>query len=514
MSQRTAWETLVANALMGTDRQPPKLPTVEGALQGLLAQLSTHPEDTVLQAAATIACYQQAGQCPWANGDGLPTPSRSENQSRCNELTYQHLQTILSGEYQKVLPELLTLMAQAQQRVPEEMLPALLNLGRGQTGLRSQIQAVIGERGRWLATQNSVWSYAMGHPLPPTETGEIDQEAVENLWKTSDYPIRLDLLKTLRNLNPDAARDLLSTTWKQEKAKDRATFLAEFHSQLSLADEPFLDAALQDRAQDVRTCASHLLAHLPLSQFCQRMAEHGQTYVKFQDMAKVDIQLPPTDDTWKNEGLQSQQGKLGRRTNLLMQIVAAVPLNSWPSNPHHLIQVVCTHQHSLALLQGWTVATQRQANQTWAKAMIEYWLNQSDTQALDPVALILDLLPTPEVESLLLKWLTRFRSQPSVWQEAMYCVIQLSSAPSLELSQSIWGMLKAEVTYQLANSKNAYQLRSFLQAVAYYLHPRLADDVTAYINTLDIDLLTTYQQDSLVEWQNILHFRQAMGAEF
>lgn len=513
MPQQTPWETLVANALIGTDRQTPQLPTSEGQLQALLSQVPSDPEATLLQSAGILASYQQAGQCPLPNKGQLPDLCPPERVSRCSDQTHQHLQTILSGEYKEVLSELLRLMAQAHQHIPAETLPTLLEKGRGKTELRPSIQAVIGERGRWLARHNSAWAYAAGQILPQTDTGEIDQEAVENLWKTFDHTLRVDLLKTFRSLNPPAAREILATTWKQEKAKDRAIFIAALKTHLSLADEPFLEAALCDRTQDVRTCAGDLLAHLPESQYCQRMTERVQTYIQFEGDT-VTIQLPKDDGSWKDEGLEPLSGKLGKRASLLMQIVAAVPLRVWSDDPPSLIEVAHNHQHSAALIQGWTLATQKQANTVWAKALLHYWLQQPEPAALIEAKLIFDLLPAQHIEAQLESWLNRLQPQSAVWRGALQDLTLLGPPPSLEFSQTIWGLLKADIYQQLSHPQQAYQCRSLLQSLALYLHPDLADEVVAYVNTLDIHSLSIYHQDSLMDWRNLLQFRQSIYADF
>lgn len=512
MPTQTPWETVVANALIGTDRQPPQLPTGEGPLPELLSQVQSDPDATLLQSAGILASYQQAGQCPLSHVGQLPSPCPAESLSQCSDRTHQHLQTILSGEYREVLPELLRLIAQADQHVPAEMLPTLLNQGRGQTDLRPSIQAVMGERGRWLAQHNSAWAYAAGQALPQTETGEVDQEAVENLWKTSDQPLRVDLLKTFRSFNPDAAREMLATTWKQEKAKDRATFLAALQAHLSLADESFLESALGDRTQDVRACAGDLLAHLPESQYCQRMSERVKTYVQFEG-GTVNIQLPTDDGSWKNEGLQAQSGQLGKRASLLQQILAAVPLKIWLDNPQPLIQAAHTHQHGAVLVQGWTLAAKRQANATWAEALIDYWLRQPDVEGCGQLFFLFELLQTQQIESLIQEWLAGLSSQS---EKTSQCLVFASLSPMLSppFSQFLWDILKPEMGQLLAKLKNPSQVRSLVETVILHLHPIVADDVVAYLNTMDLTSLPTYQQDKWGEWQNLLQFRQAMWAEF
>ena len=49
---------------------------------------------------------------------------------------------------------------QAGLRLPHGLLVAALNQGRQSTELREWLLPVLGERGRWLATQNPQWAYA------------------------------------------------------------------------------------------------------------------------------------------------------------------------------------------------------------------------------------------------------------------------------------------------------------------------------------------------------------------
>lgn len=516
----TPWETLVANALIGTDRQAPQLPTGKGKLAGLLSQVPTEPEPMLLQSAGILASYQQAGQCAFSQVGPLPNPCPEETLSRCSDRTHQHLQTILNGEYKDVLYELLDLMGQAHQYVPAETLPALLDQGRGHTQVRPRIQNVMGERGRWLAQQHSAWAYAAGQPLPCTQAGEIDQEAVENLWKTSDYALRVDLLKTFRSLKPQAAQEMLSRTWKQEKAKDRSTFLAILTTHLSVEDEPFLEAALHDRVQDVRATASDLLARLLDSQYCQRMIAQVQIYIQFEDNT-LSITLPPDDGSWQNEGLSGQSGQLGKRGSLLMQIVAAVPLNFWPRDVDTLIQTAQTHQQGDALLQGWTIAAQRQVNPSWIKQMIGYWLsNSTEKQTDDPIDFLIQRLPAEQVEPLFLKCLAE-SSSPAEKATKYIRLAKWGPLFSPNFSQVWWKTLEPDLNLLLANTSNSSQARSpfatllsLFETVSFNLHPIIADDVIAYLNHLNSDSFSTYQQNRLMLWQNTLEFRKSIWAEF
>ena len=66
---------------------------------------------------------------------------------------------------------------------------------------------------------------------------------------------------------------LKGVSLRPRKEEIRASLVTALHVGLSEADEPFLEACLDDRATGVRTAARHLLAELPLSHRADRMAE-------------------------------------------------------------------------------------------------------------------------------------------------------------------------------------------------------------------------------------------------
>src|SRR5262249_25300614 len=143
----------------------------------------------------------------------------------------QRLSMMLDGQYKEALPEWLTAVAAAQQRIPEEQLPALLELGRTQSALRSVIISVLGKRGVWLAQQNPEWNY-------------VASTSDESAWETGNRAAREAFLQKLRTIDPAQARELLATTWHQEAPEDRADFIAVLRTNLTLADELFLENAL------------------------------------------------------------------------------------------------------------------------------------------------------------------------------------------------------------------------------------------------------------------------------
>src|ERR671934_6333 len=124
--------------------------------------------------------------------------------------------------------------------------------------LRPALLEVAGPRGGWLAGHHEPWSWA-------APAGTSEEEPVERRFATAGRTDRLTLLRHLRNQDPGLARQLVAGTWAREPAAERAALLAEFSTGLSDDDEPFLEAALDDRAAAVREAAVDLLARLPSS---------------------------------------------------------------------------------------------------------------------------------------------------------------------------------------------------------------------------------------------------------
>src|SRR5205085_3634142 len=169
----------------------------------------------------------------------------------------------------ELLPEWLTAVVAASQRVPAEFIPALLERGRTHETLRDLLLPAVGERGRWLAAQNDEWSYV--------SSAEED----EAIWETGTQAQRLAFLKGARLRDAARALELLSATWQTEAPKERAEFIKLFAYGLSLADETFLEAALDDKRKEVRQAAAELLWQLPASALCQRMRGRALPLLQF-----------------------------------------------------------------------------------------------------------------------------------------------------------------------------------------------------------------------------------------
>jgi Family of unknown function (DUF5691) len=284
----TDLETLIATALIGTERQP--LPELSLA-PGLNGETK---EANLLSAAAILTAYRKAGYAP-SKGSATLEVSPPDNKPELTGSMRDILFRVVHG-HQELLEECLNLFA--GYRIAHRDLPMMLDLGRNNTEHRSNISELIDARGRWLAGLNKQWSWA-------TSNIESIEDAVQS-FETGSKAARALALQSIRNNDPERARTLLESTWKQEAANERKEFINVLADQLSLLDEAFLENALSDRSGDVREQAAHLLSILPESQFNTRTRKRLRPILTVKK-EKLTVELPDTfDPTWTKDGIEEK----------------------------------------------------------------------------------------------------------------------------------------------------------------------------------------------------------------
>jgi hypothetical protein len=344
------WDDLVASALVGTARRPPAIPEEAGrAVDDLLRRIDrSDPEAAVLQAGAALGLYRQAGVRLPVDERPAPAPSPPETRGYVSPAAAERLDAILGGGYRPVLGEWLGRVAGAGLLVPPDRLPALLHAASVDHRVRPLAVEVVGERGRWLAGLNPAWAWAAG------------DEDVAATWATGSREARRLLLARLRATEPTPARELLASTWATETPEDRAAFVALLGAGLSMDDEPFLEAALDDRRKEVRQAAAGLLARLPGSRLAARMAERSRPLVQ-------EGRLPDQVDAGMlRDGIVAKPpAGVGQRAWWFHQLVAATPLATWPA-PAQSVE-----KAGAPLRQAWAAAATLQGDEEWAGALLD-----------------------------------------------------------------------------------------------------------------------------------------------
>lgn len=396
---------LIALATLGTAHSPAQPPDAPGPLAALLAQVAGPPEAQLLLLAGALALQEKAGRLPVRAEQPLPPPSEPDERPRVPDAAARYLLQMLGGEHKDVLPEWLAAANERGLRPPEELLPYLLDLGRGTAGLRPLLFPLLGPRAVWLAEQAGLgpWAY-------------FRLDGVETVWQEAETPVRVALLAHLRWRDPARGRELLASTWGSEGARQREAFLKELSHGLGADDEPFLEEALDDRAMGVRAEAARLLACLPGSALNRRMAGRATALLSLQRgwrgvRLSVNEKGASPDATWARDGLAVEPAPGFRSTpavwllrQLLTYVAPAHWQQAWQVQADELLGLAGRAPEELALLRGLAWSSYRAGDHDFALLLVREALPELPA---DLLALLLPLLPAPGLDAALLPWLQR-----------------------------------------------------------------------------------------------------------
>jgi hypothetical protein len=457
------WPDLIKTALLGTARQPLALPAQPGQLGDVLARIDvSDAEHALLSASAIVSAYRRVGAQPVIMDVPALTTCTEETLPRCSARASLRLMALLNGEHQAVLPEWLNALALAHQRVPEERLPDLLDYGQTHVDLQTAIILVIGQCGAWLATQNPDWAYALN----------VEDESI---WHTGTRAERLALLKRLRERDPQHALERLNSTWKEDAPDDRAAFISALSINLSMNDEPFLEAALDDRRKEVRQVAAHWLMQLPESRLCQRMIDRTTSLLSIKKQllkTQLDVILPAAcDSDMQRDGLEAKPPKgVGEKAWWLQQLLAATPLPAWTQRwpIATLIQAAAKSEWHTPVLVGLATAAERQRDADWCEALLK--ADGVANESIEPTKL-LAALSADRREAYALSVL---QARPSLEndQPARAVLLACQSKWSDELSREVLNRLAVHVAKSATTA--VWVWPAFMEAIAAYFAPELA----------------------------------------
>lgn len=357
----SSWHDLVTASLIGTERAV--VPAV--AIPGLpsLAEDAGDPAADLLDRAALLTAARRAGRPP-DRAEPLPV-CEPDPRPAVNQAAGRRLARMLGGEHAYLLAEWLAAVARRGLRPPAESLPALLDRARrADPGLRSLVAEAGGPRASWLARLNPDWDFV----IAPVLTGQ-------DAWRLGDPAQRRSYLAGLRSRDPGGARELIAASWR-EAAKDRVMFLSVLADNLSLADEPLLENALADPADDVRSRAAYLLASLPGSALGERMATRARGFLRLHQGIhgkRLIINPARRDGSMRQDGITMVSVVTqADRAHLIGEVLARTPLRTWTGDFGMTpAEVVALPAGSWApvLLAGWSRAAVAQRDHDWMDAL-------------------------------------------------------------------------------------------------------------------------------------------------
>lgn len=247
MTLHREWDEAVQAALVGAHRA------------------GTTPTELLDRIAALGVAAHGAQLPPTVDAPMLPAAPESDD-VRADPAARSVLVQVLALDDQILLTEWCGMARAARVVADHRELPALLGLGTAHPGLRPAVTAVLGARGRWLATIRPAWSWAATGAV----ADEVDLDQALDLPGTS----RLAALRRARNQDPVKTRGFLAAQFDvQRRATDRQVLVSALEANLGPDDEPLLERALDDRAIGVHDEALRLLRTLPASHLAERAAE-------------------------------------------------------------------------------------------------------------------------------------------------------------------------------------------------------------------------------------------------
>lgn len=279
-----------------------------------------------------------------ARDTGWPTSSRP--------LAPQALRPVLeqilaSKPQQQLLATALGLVADCDWRLPAPLLVRVLNETAYRHEEREAVLDVIDERAAAVLREHPVWGKRV-EPLVSLPGGGSGDDSV---WRLGTTAQRLAYFRRLRAQDPAAARTLMVTSWKKEKAEAREGIVEALTTGLGEADLPLLEMAITDRSGGVRQAAAQVLLHLPESGLVQRAealaASHMSVTKRFLRTPRVDCRpIEVTDEVLRDEYGErgtgdpsrvdvgppaARKAAAGHPPALLEEVVGRIPIDRWPA---------------------------------------------------------------------------------------------------------------------------------------------------------------------------------------
>jgi hypothetical protein len=387
---------LGAAVTIGTDRT--------GGDQSAAGTLLTEAARSGTQARAGWRPQTRSGALPVCRDDDLPVAPGPASAI---------LLRLLGDPDPPLIEEWAQLALSHGVRVDGATAPLVLDWWARQRRPSATVFAALGHRGTWLASLNADWQKHVAALGITDDVGEV--------WQAGNSPERLAMLIAVRLRDPARGLALVESTWKTDGANDRHRFMELLRLNISMADEPFLEAALDDRSKVVRREAAALLARIPGSRLRQRLAEAAKDMIavrtvraKLIGRSRQEIVLVPPESflaSWDRDGIEERppQG-VGPRAWWMRQILARADLAVWNAltglAPEAILESLKDDDYFDEAVHGLKEAGQSGGDPVWTTALVRWLRNQTPIH-LHSIEMLFFGLPDDQYESLSLETATK-----------------------------------------------------------------------------------------------------------
>jgi hypothetical protein len=502
----SAWENLVNGALLGTERQ--QLPgTDEWANPRLAALLQkfdqSDREGTLLRTGAAFTVLRRASSKGAKAALQTNTGAEGESRQQCTTAAAGYLQRLLAGEHRGLLPQWLKRVAARGEIAPPQLLPMLLDATRQDAELHELVRVVLGNRGAWLAQQNPDWKKF-------TETVDV-----ESTWQSGSLSSRREWLKAQHAADAERARKLLEEAFSSEPARSRAELLSALQENLSPADEPLLEKALDDKSKEVRAAAVELLSRLPGGAFAQRMNARARNYIRLRKINRenettIEVTLPEeVDADGRRDGVIEKLvlgPKIGTKAAILYQYLRAVPPHEWERefevSPEVFLDACEKSEFAEMLRLALVDAATRHHDESWLRLFLSPGSGYGKKLPEPLLFMMLQSLPPQARDEVLCDLLTAEDIRGTH-------LIQHHAGPwSAELSQVV---MRTVLRPMLSQVQAVFLYGEILKQARLALHASVAQEVTE-ISTSAVEIGGTIG-DRWLEFLNFYQFRITMEKE-
>lgn len=313
------WTPLLPAATVGVGRAAPGRVDAPAAVAALLSSLDGLPAaERLLRMAAVLEVCGQAG-LEFAPAPALIAPAAAEARPPLPTAAAEVLRVILEETPPRLAAQALAATDRAGFRLPPALLAPALEQRRTRPALAPLLDAVLGERGRWLLATR-------GEAAPVTGTDPLER------WQHGTLAERRAALGELLAADRTEGRERLRAALPQLPASERAELLTAVVDTVTPEDEALFESLLKDRGREVRLLAAAGLQRIPASAWAARMRERVRALIR-RDGRQVLLDPPAeADPAWSADGIEVKRPKhesLGERAWWLYELGRRVPLSVW-----------------------------------------------------------------------------------------------------------------------------------------------------------------------------------------
>ena len=388
------WDDILNKALLGSEKAPLTPADIPFDIADEFEVTnSVDKQEDFLKISALAFQFRQCG----ARASNYTSIIQSEAPDEVNPYCSLKANSILIELLQEDLFHLfrfwLQLCVSKHQLAHPETVPSLLDIANQEKELLKLITEVIGKRGEWLCKFNPEWNFY---------SADADPSVV---WGTGEPEERKEILRRVREEDPDQARKLLEATWATEGTNDKLAFLGILSINLSSSDLSWLEG-LKEKGQKVNGAIVDLLKSIPSSRIIgeyQSVLANAVTIKtgtallgmirKTELVIDESVAIPESLFRAGVEKLSSDKN-VSDIQYILIQLTASVPPSFW--NQHlqrssdEIVDLIQKEKETALFLPALAIASARFNDVEWIKTLLE---NADKDIISSSVATLIDALP-------------------------------------------------------------------------------------------------------------------------